>query len=66
MEAAALDRFIVAALARAHSEPADRIAAIAPLMHGLLALADGHMDNFHLCDVAAGTRRKVNLAHNES
>ena len=31
-----------------------------------LHLYGRHMDSFHLYDVAAGTRRKVNLAHNES
>lgn len=31
-----------------------------------LHLYGRNMDSFHLYDVAAGTRRKVNLAHNES
>ena len=50
MSSAALDQFIAAstALARVHSEPADCVAAIAPLMHGLLAHADSFLAPQHL------------------
>ena len=50
MRSAALHQFITdsTALARAHPEPADCVAAIAPLMHGLLAHADRFLAPQHL------------------
>ncbi len=50
MTSVALDQFIAdsTARARAHPEPADCVAAIAPLMHGLLAHADGFLAPQHL------------------
>jgi hypothetical protein len=64
MTANALERLLAdsAALARAHPAPADFGAAIAPLVRGLLA----HVDSFHPRDLAPGTRRNVDPAHNES
>jgi hypothetical protein len=61
MNSSALEQFIAdsAALARAHPEPADCVAVS-------LHLYGRHMNSFHLCDVAAGTRRMVNLEHSES
>lgn len=50
MSSAALDQFIAdsTALARAQPEPADCVAAIAPLMYGLLAHADSFLAPQHL------------------
>ncbi|MES2099615.1 MAG: cysteine dioxygenase family protein [Pseudomonadota bacterium] len=50
MSSAALDQFIAdsTALARAHPEPADCVAAIAPLMHALLAHAESFLAPQHL------------------
>jgi predicted metal-dependent enzyme (double-stranded beta helix superfamily) len=50
MTSPALQRFISAstALAREHSEAADCVTAIAPLMHGLLAHAESFLEPAHL------------------
>jgi 3-mercaptopropionate dioxygenase len=50
MSSSALEQFIAAsaALARAHPEPADCVTAIAPLMHALLAHAEGFLEPQHL------------------
>jgi 3-mercaptopropionate dioxygenase len=50
MTSTALERFIAAstALARQHSEPADCVTAIVPLMHGLLAHAESFLEPAHL------------------
>lgn len=50
MTSVALDQFIAdsTARARAHPEPADCVAAIAPPMHGLLAHADSFLAPQHL------------------
>ena len=69
MRSTALDQFIAAstALARAHPEPADCVAAIAPLMHTLLQHAEGFVAPQHLrADPAHYARNAIYVAPDHS
>ena len=69
MSSSALDHFIAAsaALACANPEPADCVAAIAPLMHGLLAHADSFLAPQHLrSDPAHYARNAIYVSPDQS
>ena len=69
MSASELDRFIRAAQAFAvrHPEPADCVAAIAPLMHALLQHADGFLAPQHLrADPDHYARNAIHVAPDQS
>lgn len=69
MPTSALDRFIAASQARAarHAEPADCVAAIAPLMHELLQDADSFLAPQHLrADLAHYARNAIHVSADQS